>query len=1623
MSRSLGKKIFKGFLWTLAGLVILIITIPALLYVPFIQSWAKDIALKEVNRSTGMNISIESLRLRFPLKLSLEGVQVIEATGDTMAVVGSVGLNVKLMPLFSGDVEIGRAELDSVRYQMGNADSLMWLRASVRRAVIDAGAIRLAKSDINLDNATIDGADINLIMKPDTAETPVDTAAAAPWHISARAITLRDIRYRMTMMPVIDSLDTYVGIATLRDGTVDMASHSIRARSLSVDSVTAAYFTPSAKYLAEHPVAGTVTETAATPDSLMWTVTADSLSLTGRRALYAMRDAVPLPGLDMNYIEVTDIAINVDSFYNRGTSIRVPLRRLHGVERCGVELNASGLFEMDSTMMRATRMDISTLYSDIRLDGSMGVGTFTDPALPLRLLGDARLSMADVRLLYPSLSPIVSRLPNSDLNLHADIDGTPAQLNVYDLRAFMPGLIKMTATGQVENLNRPEALGGEISLDGYIDGLNNLKPTLLEARLAKQVNIPMITLNGTVNYHPQNIEGHLTATTLGGEVVMEGLWNGRSEDYDLDLDIDRLPVGKIMPSLGVGSVTASLKAKGHGYNPLSPSTDLDVDLDVAHIEYSGENYRDITLTANASGGKASGRLESLNPGADLDVDFTAEITREACTWNLDGEIRDLNLLTLKLSETENHGSLSLTSTGTYNTRNGDIDASATVDRIDWTLPDAAINTSGLDLSLLSNDSTLRASLANGDMRLNLDGYCRLDSFLTRITRASDILTAQINDRQVDVNAIQQALPGLRLTADMGDANVVSEYLASTSGMKFDNFTMALTNDSVINMSARVLGFVTGSTKLDSISLDLNQKGKYLVYTALINNRPGTMDQFAHVSLNGYIAYDRLSAVLRQSNIKGEKGFQLGLRANMTDSVATLKFVPYHPTIAYQEWTINQDNFITFNFITKHLDANLALSNDKSYLHLFTEHVDNDSIDGAPHQEDVVLQVSDIHLQDWLSISPFAPPIKGDISADMKFRWDAKDITGHGTVGISDLYYGRDRVGTFDLDLSLTNSANGAIHAEAALLVDSIKTITAIGALNDSTQPNPFLLDFSMIRFPLNVVNPFLPPGTAKLQGTLNGRMDITGDLANPMFNGFLDFDSAAVKVTMLGTLFNFSDSKIPVDSNIVRFNNFAIHAANDNPLTINGTVDVRQLSNIGIDLDLQARNMMIVNSTRPHGADVYGKAYIDLDADVKGNMSFINVDAALSLLSGTNVTYVSVMTDGASAITSRSTGDMVKFVQLSDTTQVLQADSITQSAMAMNLDAILDIQEGTTINVDLSTDGKNRVQIQSSGELTYSMNPMNDGRLTGRLNINKGFVRYTPPFMSEKLFNFQEGSYVAFNGDMLNPILNIHAVDELKANVTQEGQNSRLVNFDVSLAVTNTLDNMNVAFDLSTNDDITVQNELQSMSPEQRANQAMNLLLYNVYSGAGTSATANLSGNPLYSFLESQINSWAAQNIKGVDITFGIDQYNKTLDGNTSTTTSYSYRVSKTLFNDRFKIVVGGNYSTDADADENFSQNLINDISFEYMLNRSGSMYVKIFRHTGYESILEGEVTQTGVGFVIKRKIHSLRDLFRFRSAASGSAPLPALPVPADNSPKPSGEAVIPQSSTHSTAKDNDKKD
>jgi hypothetical protein len=79
-------------------------------------------------------------------------------------------------------------------------------------------------------------------------------------------------------------------------------------------------------------------------------------------------------------------------------------------------------------------------------------------------------------------------------------------------------------------------------------------------------------------------------------------------------------------------------------------------------------------------------------------------------------------------------------------------------------------------------------------------------------------------------------------------------------------------------------------------------------------------------------------------------------------------------------------------------------------------------------------------------------------------------------------------------------------------------------------------------------------------------------------------------------------------------------------------------------------------------------------------------------------------------------------------------------------------------------------------------------------------------------------------------------------------------------------------------------------------------------------------------------------------------------------------------------VVIGGEVNSGDRPDKSAgNETFINNVSLEWRLNDSGNRYLRIFYDKNYQSLLEGEITETGVGYVYKRKLNKLRDLFTFK--------------------------------------------
>lgn len=125
--------------------------------------------------------------------------------------------------------------------------------------------------------------------------------------------------------------------------------------------------------------------------------------------------------------------------------------------------------------------------------------------------------------------------------------------------------------------------------------------------------------------------------------------------------------------------------------------------------------------------------------------------------------------------------------------------------------------------------------------------------------------------------------------------------------------------------------------------------------------------------------------------------------------------------------------------------------------------------------------------------------------------------------------------------------------------------------------------------------------------------------------------------------------------------------------------------------------------------------------------------------------------------------------------------------------------------------------------------PQGDLSLSGRYTLTGGMMKYALPVIPLKEFNINNGSYVEWTGNPMDPMLNLKATERLRASVGSENGQSRMVNFDVSIVVKNRLDNLSLAFEIDAPDDAEVQNQLASMSADERGKQAIAMLATGLY--------------------------------------------------------------------------------------------------------------------------------------------------------------------------------------------------
>jgi len=78
------------------------------------------------------------------------------------------------------------------------------------------------------------------------------------------------------------------------------------------------------------------------------------------------------------------------------------------------------------------------------------------------------------------------------------------------------------------------------------------------------------------------------------------------------------------------------------------------------------------------------------------------------------------------------------------------------------------------------------------------------------------------------------------------------------------------------------------------------------------------------------------------------------------------------------------------------------------------------------------------------------------------------------------------------------------------------------------------------------------------------------------------------------------------------------------------------------------------------------------------------------------------------------------------------------------------------------------------------------------------------------------------------------------------------------------------------------------------------------------------------------------------------------------------------------KVTVGSNFGLEGEARQNENTtNIAGDVTIDYSLSRDGRYMLRAYRKNDYQVALQGQIIETGVGFIITLDYDKFKDIFR----------------------------------------------
>ena len=1518
------KPIKKALKWlgiTVATPIALFLLLAILLYIPPVQNFAVHQVANYLSGNLGMDVRIDKVRLAFPLDLAVHHMTAVEK-GDTLLNADRLRLNVKLMPLFEGRADVDGFELYGLVIDTKSYISDTRIRGHAGQLTAAAHGVDWEKELVNLDHARLHDADIYVTLS-DTAKKDT-TESKAKWNIAVKKVDIERSKVHLQMPG--DSMRIYanLGRAALRGGAFDTGRNYYAVKALQLQDCDVNYDIPYIK---------------------------------------------PVAGIDPNHIAVKRLTLMLDTLsYNNEGVLRAGLRGLTLHEKCGLDVTRlSGSVYMDTTQLRLPALRLRTPASRIDADVAFDFKAFSaGKGGHCQAMVDASIGYDDIRTLATGYvdKTYLRALPHKPLAIKGTVSGNIDHLRLPSLTLNMPGVLQASANGYTNYVTK-DWRNGKFNFNLRTKSMAAVRQ-LMPASLKQSINVPDgLSLRGKAAFNGSRYDADIKAGIGRGALTAKAKLDVKRETYNVVATAHQLPIASIVRGVPVGPFSGSLRASGSGWDVMSPRASLTADAKVNALSYERYPLGGISVKANLRGGKAVAHFDADNPLLQGNGHIEALLGRHNYEVAVKASLPNLDLKKLGVTADTLYFGTDIDIKATANKAFTAYALSGSIANNHFTTQRMSAMAKDILFDLATSRDTTTANISAGDLRLRLGAKGDIPHLGTHLARFANELQKEAKTYNIDQERLKTYLPVMAFYLDAGRDNPLYN-IARMKGYSFSSAYVNLNTDPHVGMTgdARMGALNVGALLLDTIDTHIFQDSTGVQMRGLVKNgkkNPNPLE----VRMRSYVMRSGAGIELSYYDSEGERGVDVGLQAALVDGGLNIHLYPENPVLAYRNFKVNKDNYIFLgkdNSIRADVDL---LADDGTGLKIYGE--PKDSVN------DLTVSVNQVNLGELSAVLPYMPKLSGMLSGDVHVTDDSqhKQLSAMASLTADNFKYEDMPLGNVGIDAVYLPKTGGEHHASAFISSNGEEVLACNGTYFDR-DGGTFEGDAQLHDFPLQMLNGFMAGTDVALKGIAGGDLRVNGSLDKPVINGSLDLDSAHIYSDVYGFDLRTDERALDIKDSRIIFSDYRLFSTGKEPMVLNGTFDMSDFERMRMDFAMRAKNFELINTRKKAQSMLFGKVYANYVGTLKGTTDNLSLRGKLEVLDRTDVTYI--LKDSPLSVDDRL-HDLVQFTNFKDSTQRAQPEKAVDGGMDITMG--ISISDAAIFHCNLSDDGQSYVKLEGGGDMTLRMTQQGDMRMTGLFTTNSGEMKYQLPVIPLKTFQIVQGSYVQFTGDVMNPTLNIAAKERTKAVVTEDDK-QRSVAFDVGVKITKPLNDMGLEFTIEAPEDLNIQNQLASMSAEQRGKAAVTMMATGMYMTDETmmSGSGFKANNALNAFLQSEIQNIAGSALKTIDINLGVESGTSQTG---SSTTDYSFQFAKRFWGNRISVIIGGKVSTGADA-TNSAESFINNVSVEYRLDQGATRYVKAFYDRDTQDPLEGQLTKTGAGLVLRRKTDKLGELFIFRN-------------------------------------------